>query len=54
MKNLEVRFHAIRIRWRTTQEVIELLVRTKENRDSAKPNTIGMMRVMVTTKTECR
>ena len=27
---------------------------TYVNRDSAKPNTIGMMRVMVTTSTECR
>ena len=28
--------------------------RTNVNRDSAKPNTIGMMRVTVTTRAECR
>ena len=36
------------------QEVMGARVRTNMNRDSAKPNTIGMMRVIVTTRTELR
>ena len=38
---------------RTMQDVMQAREKTDENRNSAKPNTIGMMRVMVTTRTEC-
>ena len=38
----------------TIQEVMEARERTNANRDSAKPNAFGTMRVIVTTRTECR
>ena len=54
-ERITLRLHAPwKGRVRAMQEVTKARERTDANRDNAKPNTIGMMRVTVTTRTECR